>query len=271
LPGKNVPSGNSREEQFVDIAFLSKSYPADTAAQAALQATYAGNTLGGLNYPNISEGPNGELVVIWQEWEDDGTGYPTMVTGTGGTPYPVSDIWAAYSPDGGMTWEDPFFVAGTPGEADMYPYLPKNFYFNATGDSIILDVVYLWDTNVGVSLFGDSDASECIYYYERVVVPANINSIDEENAIVQDFALSQNYPNPFNPSTNISFTVSKATNVTLDVFNTIGEKVATLVNGSVNAGETVVTFDGSNHSSGVYFYQLTAGNVVETRKMLLVK
>ena len=99
-----------------------------------------------------------------------------------------------------------------------------------------------------------------------------VNGITNGNyAVVDEFKLSQNYPNPFNPSTNISFTVSKATDVTLDVFNTIGEKVATLINGKVKAGETVVSFNGANHASGVYFYQLTAGNVVETRKMLLVK
>lgn len=265
---------NSREEQFVDIASLSKSYPADTSARSFLQATYAGNMLGGLNYPTISEGPNGDLLVVWQEWEDDGTGYPVTAIGTGGTEFPCSDIWGAYSPDGGMSWGEPFFLAGTAGESDVYPRLPKNFYYTAADDSIIIDLYYMWDTNIGTSLFGDSDPSECIHYYERIIVKLDsITTGVGENYlnVLQEFKLSQNYPNPFNPSTNIRFTVDKATDVRLEVFNTIGERIATLVNGKVDAGETIVSFDGSNHSSGVYFYKLAAGKTVETRKMILVK
>jgi len=266
---------NTREQQLVDLAFSYKSNPADTTAPGILVNSRPGNGLGGMNYPILSEGPNGELVCIWQEWEADSSGSPVMATPTGGTAIFCTDIWGAYSPDGGQTWSDPFFVAGTPGESDVYPNIAKNFSFNATNDSMVLDVVYLWDTNVGVgeAFIGNSDPSECVLFYEQVTIyaPGGVNSIDENEKIVNTFRLSQNYPNPFNPITNISFTVSKATNVTLDVFNTIGEKVATLVNGSVNAGKTVVTFNGEKHSSGVYFYQLTTGNVVETRKMLLVK
>lgn len=264
---------NSRDQQFIDVASASKSAPSDTAAQTTLQSTYAGNTLGGLNYPTLSEGPNGELVVIWQEWEDDGTGSPIMATGTGGTPYPVSDIWGAYSNDAGVTWSEPFWLAGTAGEADMYPYITKNFHFNTAGDSLVLDIAYMWDTNVGVSLFGDSDASECIWYYEQVLVldPLGPNSIDDEETIIKGFNLAQNYPNPFNPTTEIKFNISTASDVSLDVYNMIGEKVATLINGNIKAGEHTITFNGSDYASGVYFYQLTAENTIETRKMLLVK
>jgi hypothetical protein len=85
------------------------------------------------------------------------------------------------------------------------------------------------------------------------------------------FELSQNYPNPFNPTTQIKFRLTKTGNVTLSVFNILGQKVATLLNGKFNAGSHQVIFDGQRLASGVYTYQLKAGDRVQTRKMLLVK
>lgn len=86
-----------------------------------------------------------------------------------------------------------------------------------------------------------------------------------------EFALSQNYPNPFNPTTNISFNIPFASDVTLEVFNMQGQRVATLVNGMTNAGSHTVTFNAENLSSGIYMYRLTAGSFVQTNKMMLVK
>jgi type IX secretion system substrate protein len=265
---------NDRDQAFVELSDISKSKPSDTTSTLLVDFR-PGNGLGGFNYPSMSEGPNGELVAIWQEWEDDGTGLPVMVTPAGGTDVFCTDIHGAYSNDGGMTWSAPFYITGTSAESDVFPNITPTFSFNATSDSAILDIAYMWDTNPGVSLFaGGNDASEVVWYYERVAVaatPGTPGSIDGEDGIVQEFKLSQNYPNPFNPSTNIKFSVSTATDVTLDVFNVVGEKIATLINGKVKSGETIATFNGSNHASGVYFYQLTTGDLVQTRKMLLVK
>lgn len=84
--------------------------------------------------------------------------------------------------------------------------------------------------------------------------------------------LEQNFPNPFNPSTNIQFILPKATNVSLKIYNILGEEVATLVDGRKSAGAHTVRFSASSGmSSGVYFYQLKAGNVISTRKLTLVK
>lgn len=85
------------------------------------------------------------------------------------------------------------------------------------------------------------------------------------------FNLDQNYPNPFNPSTAIRFSLPRAMIVRLEVFNVLGQNVATLVNGSLTAGQHEYTFDASALSSGIYFYRLQADDMIETKKMILMK
>jgi len=85
------------------------------------------------------------------------------------------------------------------------------------------------------------------------------------------FALGQNYPNPFNPSTQIEFRIPETGNVKLAVYNLVGEEVALLVNGQVEAGVHEVTFNADNLPSGAYFYKLQSGSKVEVKKMLLTK
>jgi hypothetical protein len=89
--------------------------------------------------------------------------------------------------------------------------------------------------------------------------------------IPEKYNLSQNYPNPFNPTTKINFTLAKASNVKLTVYNILGQKVATLVDGYMNQGAQSVTFNASKLTSGVYFYRLEAGSFTANKKMLLVK
>jgi hypothetical protein len=91
-------------------------------------------------------------------------------------------------------------------------------------------------------------------------------------ALPAQFHLEQNYPNPFNPATVIGFQISKASNVSLIVYNILGERVATLVEGVKAPGAYQVNFDASRLSSGVYFYRLTSdGALLATRKMMLLK
>ena len=81
--------------------------------------------------------------------------------------------------------------------------------------------------------------------------------------------MEQNYPNPFNPSTKISFSIPIKNNVELRIYNIIGKEIATLANGSFNAGSYDVIWDAQNISSGVYFYTLKVGSFKETRKMIM--
>ena len=102
--------------------------------------------------------------------------------------------------------------------------------------------------------------------------PANTStSVEDEGIMPNSFQLHQNYPNPFNPTTVISFEVSKEQNVTLKVYNLLGEEIATLLNRKVGAGIYFVNFDAKDLSAGIYLYSLKTENFKEAKKMVLLK
>jgi len=117
------------------------------------------------------------------------------------------------------------------------------------------------------------DVTNPLYGY-RVFVTSN-NSLLAVNTtrktIPYEFSLSQNYPNPFNPTTTIDYQISKNSMVTLKVYDILGREVVTLVNKQLTPGKYSVKFDGSNLSSGIYFYRLDAGSFVKTKKLILLK
>jgi len=106
-----------------------------------------------------------------------------------------------------------------------------------------------------------------------------VTSIDDglQNGVVaKEFTLANNYPNPFNPSTTINFTVPKASDVTLTIYNTLGQRIATLVNENMAQGNHSVVWNGRNDAgqtapTGLYFYTLRSDQTSITKKMLLVK
>ena len=104
--------------------------------------------------------------------------------------------------------------------------------------------------------------------------------IDEDPAaqMPSEFRLEQNYPNPFNPSTTIKFSIpnvisteGRNLNVSLKVYDVLGNEVETLVNEFRNAGSYEIDFNATSLSSGVYFYQIKAGPFIQTKKMILTK
>ncbi|REL33470.1 T9SS C-terminal target domain-containing protein [Rhodohalobacter sp. SW132] len=114
----------------------------------------------------------------------------------------------------------------------------------------------------------EPDLRDYIAIYPNVM---NESVSIEPVKIPDQFQLHQNYPNPFNPSTLISYTISEAGFVELNVFNLLGQKIQVLVSEQQTAGSHHVRFNAGNLSSGVYLYQLKTGNTVINRKMLLVK
>lgn len=100
-------------------------------------------------------------------------------------------------------------------------------------------------------------------------VPVSIENEGKDSP--DSFVLKQNYPNPFNPSTNISFVLPQSSKVQLTVYNMLGQKVETLVDGNLSSGSHTVRFEASNLSSGIYIYQLRTPTTSLTQRMVLVK
>ncbi len=103
------------------------------------------------------------------------------------------------------------------------------------------------------------------------VTSVSENQGSKNNIIVQSSNLFQNYPNPFNPTTIIKYQIQELSFVTLKVYDVLGSEVAILVNKEKPVGSYEIEFDGSELTSGIYFYKLQAGKFVETKKMLLMK
>lgn len=103
-----------------------------------------------------------------------------------------------------------------------------------------------------------------------------VEDADENASLPEEFALRQNYPNPFNPETEIRYELPKESQVVLDVFNLVGQRVKTLVNGKVAAGRYAAKWNGTDDTgkslaSGVYLYRLETGDFVQARRMLLIR
>jgi hypothetical protein len=126
-----------------------------------------------------------------------------------------------------------------------------------------------WDCLIKISdvsdstVFDKSDSTFTIELFPSVE--------DSTNILPTEFSLRQNYPNPFNPVTSIQYTINSKQLISLKVYDILGNEIATLVNEEKPAGEYEVEFNGSELPSGIYFYQLKAGNYIETKKMMLLK
>ena len=100
---------------------------------------------------------------------------------------------------------------------------------------------------------------------------SSFTGIAQENKNILSFNLSQNYPNPFNPSTTINYSLPNSGNIKLTVYNSIGSKVATIINEYKPAGNYSVKFNASNLASGIYLYRLESGNYNDAKKLIILK
>jgi len=116
--------------------------------------------------------------------------------------------------------------------------------------------------------FNDGDA----FLLDLVEVGSLITSVDDRPVAPATFELLQNYPNPFNPTTQIAFSLSHSSEVTLKIYNLLGQEVAVMVDHEVlRAGSHTFQFNASNLQNGIYYYKLAADNFVDVRKMTLLK
>lgn len=153
-------------------------------------------------------------------------------------------------------------------------WTPVRLFHEETNGYILIqvngtDVHLKWKHRIEQNIFEDGGDS---YHF--------LTAINEKNRLINDYALSQNYPNPFNPSTTIKFDLPKSSDVTLEIFNILGEKVVTLVSDRLTAG--TYSYDWSRPAgiaNGIYLYRLKASDssqgagksIVKTRKMVLMR
>ena len=207
-----------------------------------------------IDYPSIGVTPNGDLHCVFAVARRD-------TSAEGRNFYTVA---YTKSTDGGASWSNPVLLEDDPTQDFRYPSIAE---FNP--DNNFVNIVYQQDPVPGSSAFNDNaPISRAQLLFRRF---STLSSRDNAIARAESYRLEQNYPNPFNPTTNITYVLPKAENVSLKVYDVLGREVATLVNEVKPAGAYTVPFNASNLASGVYFYKLQSGSFVQTKKMMLVK
>ncbi|MCX6151402.1 MAG: DUF4185 domain-containing protein [Ignavibacteriales bacterium] len=156
---------------------------------------------------------------------------------------------------------------------------PDIFVYNAKAHPNLSNLdELLISYNVNSYSFWDHFNNADIYRPRFIYLTINDSTTsvtNNDNNLPADFKLNQNYPNPFNPSTRISFSVPKKSNISIKIFNALGEMISEILNRNYSAGNCEISFDASSIlgglASGVYFYRMEAGEFVQTKKMILIR
>ena len=165
---------------------------------------------------------------------------------------------------------------GDTGEDVLHVALTKN---DEVYTAQITRLVYNLNTPLGIELVGNK-----LFVLEtglwggnndpklwEITLPTGTVDVSENENLPEAFELHQNYPNPFNPSTTLSFVISHSSLVILKIFDVLGREVATIVNEELPAGTYKYQWNASGFASGVYFYQLQAGNFTNKKKLILLR
>ncbi len=214
---------------------------------------------------NIISDNNGDIILktydtgkIFRYNGTTWTGIPTA-TGIGGSP--LADQYIVDK--NGVLWVS---------YVDAFTYFPLSVCFT-TDNGITWKKVAM--DGIGVSFFATAGDSVFAVSWIDGVFALTVSSslrVEEKNSqIIESFKLYQNYPNPFNPTTSIQYSIASSQKVTLKIFDLLGREVATLVNQEQEPGSHTVQFDASKLSSGIYIYNLKAGNFTASKKLLLMK
>ncbi len=193
----------------------------------------------GKRNPAIAADDSGRVIITWQNWRNI-----------------QADVYAQRFSNGNV-------------------YLDSSFIVHENDDqySQTFPAVKLWQNEIFTVWVDDSNERTGEDIWGNVLDWDNpvVNGIDQTNLLISDFNLYQNYPNPFNPSTTIRYQLSTNGMVNLNIYNALGQRVTSLVSERQQTGSYNVVWDASAVASGVYFYQLKTGDLVLTRKMILIR
>ena len=178
------------------------------------------------------------------------------------------DIFLSKSVDGGATWSEPENITNTGGlqEDEMYVHMSPT----ATDTNCFMIYTQPVYTTNHLSDPANMAAFQQNIYFVMYGEPFELE-IGNEVPLPGKFSLEQNYPNPFNPTTHIAYGISKTGNVELALYNTLGQRVQTLINEVQGPGEYTFELNANDFASGIYFYKMTQHDQTLTRKLVLMK
>ena len=207
---------------------------------------------------SVSQDSTGNIIAI--AWLDAAT---SSVTDT------LPDIWGTSRNLGG-DWGTPVNVTQSAG-AELIMHTAPLLKTESTPNTYTIYFSRQWEHGLNPLAFPPSNSGPNDFLVSSFSFVQTPTAVTEKPPVVRSYALDQNYPNPFNPKTTIKYTVAKSVNVSLKVYNVLGQEVATLVNEVKNPGTYSVDFGSGKFASGVYFYALKAGSFNEVKKMVLMK
>jgi hypothetical protein len=197
--------------------------------------------------------PDGQMMAL--VWLDAGTQSATDT---------LPDIWLSMRSIFSPGWSHPTNLTQTPNFAELMLHSAPILKSDPPSYTVFLGRSYQCNINT----YPPDNIAKTTFFMSSFTTPI----VDvSEAAEPHEFKLEQNYPNPFNPTTAISYQLTAESFVTLKVLDVLGREVAMLVNEEQAPGRHEVVFDAKNLGSGVYFYQLIAGQAIQTQKMLLLR
>ncbi len=205
-------------------------------------------------------------------WTQQGS----KLVGTGAVGAAEEGISVALSADGNTAIAGGYVDNG--GAGATWVYTRKDSVWTQRGSKLVgTGAVGVAFQGQSVSLSGDGNTAIVGGYNDNGGVGAawiynnSVTAVHEHSIAPLAYRLLENYPNPFNPTTKISYTLAKVSTVTLTIYDILGQRIATLVNGKNEPGEHSISWNALNVPSGIYFYRIVAEDFVQTKKMVVMK
>jgi hypothetical protein len=250
------PYGHPDSELVDDYSLIGWEQDINNNGQWDILGEYGLYYFGSSGQPTIHIDDNNDVYVVWNgltETYDNGL-------------QDFRHLWARVGPNGGEWW-GPFYHL----TSDLVHIFDESVFQSISHSSDdYIHLVYQTDNEPGLAVRGDLDPyAENFIRYMKVLKADLYVGIDQNAAPIASTDVSQNSPNPFRGETTVYVNVRKATDLTLQVTNMVGQVVYTKNEGRVGAGLNKITIDGSKFSRGVYFYTVKAGETVVTKKMIV--